>query len=164
MCARRGMLPRAVAPLVSAVLLLLLLPFPSPPPVAAAVSGGARRLASAPWPPMALDRACDLVYVKVHKCASSTGAGIARRVADRNGLSGAYAVDYDELAARERARPSQRCSVLANHAPAAERRRQALRRWVGRSRTCRVNAAPLGTPPAVLFSVPGFFRRWHGDG
>ena len=85
---------------------ILKLDHTSPPAVGVYESGRARvdwTSASSPLP-------CNILYIKVHKCASSTSGGVARRIAARHHLSG---VDSRTSSSRAVKRPEP--AVAANH-------------------------------------------------
>ena len=74
-----------------------------------------------------------LLYVKINKCASSTTAGVARRIASRHGLAGAARADTNNSLSEQGNR------VWANHGYAEG--------------VVRLVPSPLGTSKVFLFTV-----------
>jgi len=54
---------------------------------------------------------CDLVFIKIAKCASTTNSGVARKIGQRLGLTGVFDMAGGKTSTQE-------CRVFANHAKA----------------------------------------------
>jgi hypothetical protein len=71
------------------------------------------------WPERDTSRLCTEIFIKIHKCGSSTNGGVARAIAANRNLSGVN--DVDEGVSCRKGRFSiqeEGCKVHANHAPA----------------------------------------------
>eukprot|EP00924_Labyrinthula_sp_SR-Ha-C_P012675 snap_masked-scaffold_10-processed-gene-13.38-mRNA-1 protein AED:1.00 eAED:1.00 QI:0/0/0/0/1/1/2/0/420 len=67
------------------------------------------------WPKKVLQ--CNLIYVKIPKCASSTVGGITRRIADQNENERRFYGVRSHANKTEVLANPERCRVLANHQP-----------------------------------------------